>query len=85
MAARAPMHTDARADANAANRRAAMTELQSALQQIVGWLEDGSTLDQFAAYLAELAGECNKPDPVTGAREANRIFELLREAAEFDF
>ncbi len=62
-----------------------MTELQAAMQQLVGWLEDNDTLDRLAAHLTLHCSEDNVPDPATGTNEANRIFELLREAAEFEF
>ena len=56
-----------------------MTELQSALQLVTGWLEEGENLDRFAEYLFT-----NKRYPRQGAiREANEIFELLRDASEW--
>jgi len=57
-----------------------MTELQSALSNLTGWLEEGENLDRFAAYLAAQAGSAEKPNLAKGTRQANEIFELLRDA-----
>lgn len=56
-----------------------MTELQSALSLVTAWLEEGENLDRFAEYLAARS----RKNQQWGTREANDIFELLRDATDW--